>query len=156
MSRSRYPTRQQRIYATPKAVYRSGLEEKISKQIAAAGHAVHFEQLRLPYVVPERDAKYTPDFYLDNGIIIETKGIFTTEDRQKMRLIREQHPDLDIRMVFSNANAKIAKQSKTTYAMWSEKYGFLWAHKEIPKEWLTEPLECARMHALMNYLINRQ
>lgn len=101
-----------------------------------------FEQFRLPYVVPEREARYTPDFVLPNGIIIETKGLFTTEDRQKMRLIRRQYPNLDIRFVFSNARAKIAKKSPTTYSKWADTYGFKWAHRDLPQEWLTEaPLE---------------
>lgn len=104
--------------------------------------------MRLGYVVPQRQARYTPDFVLDNGIIIETKGLFTTEDRQKMRLIRAQYPELDIRMVFSNANARIAKKSPTTYAKWCETYGFPWAHKVIPGEWLTEGGSSARTKAL--------
>ena len=62
--------------------------------------------------------------------------MFLTQDRQKMKLIKEQYPDLDIRFIFSNAKARIGKKSQTTYAMWCERYGFLWADKEIPQEWL--------------------
>lgn len=88
-------------------------------------------------MIPESNHKYRPDFPLDNGIIIETKGLFTTEDRKKMKLVKEQHPHLDIRLVFSNAMARIAKKSKTTYAKWAEDNGFLWAHRAIPPGWLT-------------------
>lgn len=95
--------------------------------------------MKLKYTVPEKVRTYTPDFIVDGGrIIIETKGLFTTEDRQKMKLVKEQHPDLDIRFVFSNANARIAKRSPTTYAKWAESNGFPWAHKTIPLEWLKE------------------
>lgn len=52
--------------------------------------------------------------------------------------MKGQHPDLDIRFVFSNAQARISKLSGTTYAMWAEKHGYKWAHKEIPAAWLTE------------------
>jgi hypothetical protein len=51
-------------------------------------------------------------------------------------LIREQHPELDIRFVFSNQNAKLYKNSPTSYAQWCEKHGFLYAHKAIPDSWL--------------------
>lgn len=78
---------------------------------------------------------------------METKGLFQTADRQKMKRIREIYPDLDIRFVFSNANAKIAKKSKTTYAMWAEANGFKWAHRDIPVEWLEEPAEVNRVKA---------
>lgn len=141
-------TFQQKKFATLKASFRSGLEEKIAGQIEAAGLKPNFEKYKLPYIKPEKKATYTPDFPLDNGIIVETKGLFQTQDRQKMKLIRAQYPDLDIRFVFSNAKAKIAKQSKTTYAKWAEDNGFGWAHRDIPEEWLTEPPEVRRVAAM--------
>ncbi len=64
--------------------------------------------------------------------MVETKGRFLTADRQKHILIKDQHPALDIRFVFSNPNTRISKQSKTTYAMWCETHGFLYAPKTIP------------------------
>jgi len=71
-------------------------------------------------------------------IFIETKGLFTSADRQKMRLVKEQHPEKDIRFVFSNSRSRISKKSSTTYAMWCDKYGFKHADKHIPLEWLNE------------------
>jgi hypothetical protein len=136
--RRRPLSNQQRKFSTPEAAFRSGLEEKIADQLKACGIPVRFETLKLQYVVPESLHTYTPDFELPNGIIIETKGLFTTEDRKKMRLVKKQHPDLDIRFVFSNAKAKIAKRSPTSYAKWADTNGFPWAHKEIPAEWLKE------------------
>ncbi len=119
--------------------YRSGLEDKIAAQLRAGGIDPQYETLTIKYVKPERIAKYTPDFPLPNGIIIETKGRFVTADRQKHLLIKEQRPDLDIRFVFSNPKTRISKTSKTTYAMWCEKHGFKYAAKLIPDEWLKEP-----------------
>jgi hypothetical protein len=118
--------------------YRSGLEEKIAKQLEEAGIAFDYEKLKVPYELAET-RKYTVDFQLPNGIIVETKGLFKTEDRKKHLLIQKQHPELDIRFVFSNARAKLYKGSKTTYSDWCDKYNFKWADKTIPTEWIQEP-----------------
>ena len=118
--------------------YRSGLEDRISKQLKAAKVPVKYEEMKIVYQVNET-RKYTPDFELPNGIIIESKGRFVQADRKKHLLIKKQHPELDIRFVFSNSRAKIYKGSKTTYGMWCEKHGFLYADKLIPKEWIKWP-----------------
>ena len=114
--------------------YRSGLEADVAEQLDTAGIAYEYETRRLPYKV---DAKYVPDFIIGD-MIIECKGRFTSEDRRKMRLVKEQHPELDIRFVFSRSSSKINKGSKTTYAAWCDKYGFKYADKLIPDEWLVE------------------
>ncbi|MCJ8277363.1 MAG: hypothetical protein MJK18_11025, partial [Bdellovibrionales bacterium] len=110
----------------------------IAGQLDSLGVPVRYEQETIDYTKPAKRSKYTPDFILPNGIVIETKGRFVTADRQKHVLIKDQHPDLDIRFVFSNSRNRISKTSKTTYAMWCEKNGFKYADKEIPKEWLDE------------------
>jgi hypothetical protein len=120
--------------------WRSGLEEQIGGELTAAGIAFTFEQLTIPYTQPVKARRYTPDFLLYNGIIIESKGQFVSADRQKHLLIQEQYPDLDIRFVFSNPNTRIGKKSKTTYGMWSETKGFLYAKGHIPRAWLVEPM----------------
>ena len=53
----------------------------------------------------------------------------------KMLLVIKQHPEIDFRMVFYNANQKIKKGSKTSYADWCDKHGIKWANKYIPQEW---------------------
>jgi hypothetical protein len=119
--------------------FRSGLEEQIASELKGLRVQYEFEETKLKYVKPQKTHTYTPDFYLPNQkIYIETKGLFTSADRQKMKLIKEQHPNTDIRFIFSNSKSRISKKSKTTYAMWAEKYGFKWADKHIPKEWLNE------------------
>jgi hypothetical protein len=77
-------------------------------------------------------------------MFIETKGRFMVADRQKHILIKEQHPDLDIRFVFSNPKQRISKSSRTTYAMWCEKHGFLYAKESIPNAWLKEVKEAVQ------------
>ena len=118
--------------------YRSGLEDRISKQLKSLSVPVKYEEFKIKYEVNEVRT-YTPDFELPNGIIIESKGRFVVADRKKHLLIKKQHPDLDIRFVFSNSKAKINKGSKTTYGMWCDKHGFLYADKLIPEEWIKWP-----------------
>lgn len=116
--------------------YRSGLEAAIAKQMTSRGTAFEYEKTKLPYIQPAQKRQYLPDFHLlSSGIWIEAKGLFTSDDRKKMLLIKEQYPDLDLRMVFSSAGAKIYKGSKTTHAKWCEEHGFPWAHKLIPESW---------------------
>lgn len=128
--------------------FRSGLEDQVASQLLTAGVPVVYEEHVISYLRPARKAKYTPDFILPNGIIIETKGRFVTVDRQKHILIKNQHPELDVRFVFSNPNSRISKQSKTTYAMWCEKNNFLYAKGLIPGEWLAEEPDRFRLAAL--------
>lgn len=120
--------------------YRSGLELKVSAQLNEAGVSFEYETFKIEYQVNET-RKYTPDFRLPNGIIVETKGRFISDDRKKHLLVQQQHPDLDIRFVFSNSKAKLNKGAKSTYADWCIKHGFLYADKTIPEEWLSETAE---------------
>lgn len=91
--------------------------------------------------IPPRK-KYTPDFKIlrKNGsyFFVEFKGYLRPTDRTKMREIKKQYPDLDIRFVFMRANKKLYKGSKTTYAEWAENHGYLWAEGRIPEAWLKE------------------
>lgn len=127
--------------------YRSGLEVLVAGQLSGAGVEVQYEMFSMRYTIPERLAKYSPDFILPNGIIIETKGRFVTEDRKKHKLIKEQFPMLDIRIVFSNPSSKIGKKSKTTYAMWCDRLGILYSKRLIPLEWIKEPPNLERIQA---------
>lgn len=116
--------------------YRSGLEERVAEQLILANVAFRYEEDKISYVVPASNHYYLADFALPNGIIVETKGRFLPQDRKKHLYVRQCNPELDIRFVFSNSRTKIAKGSNTTYAMWCERHGFLYADKLIPKEWL--------------------
>lgn len=120
------------------AGYRSGLEETVAEDLKRRGIEAKYEEVKINYTKPSKPATYTPDFVLPNGIIIETKGRFVTADRQKHVLIKDQHPELDIRFLFQNSRARISKTSKTTYAEWCRKNGFRFADKVVPNAWLTE------------------
>jgi hypothetical protein len=120
--------------------FRSGLEVRVAKELQAQGIPYTYEEDKIQYTKPSRLSTYTPDFRIGN-LYIETKGRFMVADRQKHILIKEQHPDLDIRFVFSNPKQRISKSSRTTYAMWCEKHGFLYAKESIPHQWLIEAVQ---------------
>ena len=101
--------------------FRSGLEERVSEQLAFLNILDCYEIKKIPFVQPEKQRNYTPDFWLPNGIVVETKGIFTVQDRQKHLWVKEQYSDLDLR-----------------YADWCNKYGFIFADQLIPEEWINE------------------
>jgi hypothetical protein len=117
--------------------YRSGLEKEVAAYLTAEQKQVRYEVLKIEWE-DLRYRTYTPDFVLDNGIIIETKGIFDSDDRRKHLEVRKQHPELDIRFVFSNAKAKLYKGAKSRYFDWCDKNEFMWAHRVIPEAWLKE------------------
>jgi len=119
--------------------WRSGLEESVGAQLQAAGIAFSYEDLTIPYTPLKVVRKYTPDFPLSNGIVVETKGRFVTEDRQKIKAVKAQYPDLDLRIVFSRSSTRISKKSSTTYAAWCQSLGIPYADKSIPQSWLNEP-----------------
>jgi|TARA_B100000214_G_scaffold113882_1_gene80463 hypothetical protein len=117
--------------------YRSKFEVKVAADLGKRKIDFQYEKVSFDYVPKIRN--YTPDFYLpESKIYIETKGRLTTNDRVKHLLIKEQYPDLDIRFVFVNANNKISRTSKTTYANWCDRHKFLWAESLVPMEWLNE------------------
>lgn len=143
-------TRFRDAFARARAMgYRSGLEERTAKDLIARGCTdFEYETVRVPYEVPSRPAKYTPDFILPNGIVVETKGRWVSEDRKKIKLIKEQHPDLDLRIVFSRSLTPINKTSSTTYGMIATKLGIPYADKLIPQKWLDEPVNKESLAAI--------
>ena len=118
--------------------YRSGFEHKVSDQLKENKIKFGYETTVIDYIKPETKHTYTIDFTLPNGILVETKGRWVPEDRKKHLLIKKQHPELDIRMVFMSGKTKIRKGSKTTYGMFCDKHGILWAEKTIPESWFSE------------------
>ena len=116
--------------------YRSGFEHKVSDQLKEQKIKFGYEDTIINYIKPETTHKYTIDFTLPNGILVETKGRWVIEDRKKHLLIKQQHPELDVRIVFQSAKTKIRKGSKTTYGDWCDKHGIIWAEKNVPESWL--------------------
>lgn len=122
-------------------IKRSGFEDTFTLKLQKENVQFTYESDKIRYVEPEKTRTYTPDFFLtkkDGSImIIETKGRWTVSDRQKMKLIKEQFPDLDIRMLFQRNNP-IRKGSKTKYGDYCDKIGLRWAVDSLPSEWKQE------------------
>ncbi len=140
--------------AAREAGYRSGLEVQLAQQLDDNKIPYEYEGTTLKYVEPETVRRYTPDFVLPNAIVVEGKGQWVTADRKKLKLIRQQYPDIDLRMVFSNSRSRISKKSKTTYADVCKTLGIPYADKWIPALWWREPLN-VKSKAALEAALNR-
>ena len=117
--------------------YRSGLEDKVATYLIKQNVNFLYEKIKIEWE-DLAYRTYTPDFILDNGIIIETKGRFIALDRRKHLAIKRQHPELDIRFIFTNSRNKLRKGAKSSYAEWCIKHGFRYFDRIIPEDWLKE------------------
>tara|TARA_R100001129_G_scaffold82543_1_gene56205 strand:- start:710 stop:1168 length:459 start_codon:yes stop_codon:yes gene_type:complete len=123
--------------AARKYGYRSGLELKTANYLDDLRIKYKYEKVKIEWE-DLTYRTYTPDFVLYNGIIIETKGMFTAADRKKHLAIKKQHPELDIRFIFENSNRRLRKGAKTRYYQWCNRYDFDYYDRIIPEEWLKE------------------
>lgn len=149
--------------------WRSGFEPALAENLCVREIGHLFEAGKIQYTVPARKATYTPDFFVrrDRGIVqplpklwyksqewwddhfvIESKGQFTSDDRKKHLLIKDQYPNSDIRFVFdrkvrkdgslgagSGSVSLLRKGAKTTYGMWCDKNGFTYADNKVLDTW---------------------
>jgi predicted AAA+ superfamily ATPase len=124
--------RQQIVQTSNK--FRSDLEGLVADQLEKQRVEFTFEPSRIKYEVTK---KYTPDFLLPNGILIEVKGWFKSEDQRKHKLIKVQHPEIDIRFVFQKLKNKV-QGGRFTCQEWCEKYDFKFAESIVPNSWIHE------------------
>ena len=127
-----------RIKAHRSGLYHSQFEVRFALDLDRRKIDYAYEADAFAYVIKRR---YKPDFKIEKrggDIYLELKGYLTVEDRAKTLLVISQHPDIDLRFIFQNAQNKIVPGSKTTYAAWAEKQGIPWAEGTIPEEWLNE------------------
>lgn len=140
--RKMYRQKFKRVQISSTQTLKSGLEELVFNFLKKENCTFKYEGMKITYFQPEIKKTYTPDFIVKK-LIIETKGAFNSADRKKMRLIKSQNPELDIRFIFSNAKTKIGKKSKTTYGKWCEMFNFPYhcvssSKETFPKSWLKE------------------
>lgn len=114
-------------------------EQKVMSNLTAKGVEFTFEPHSLTYSVT-RD--YIPDLLIGE-MYVEIKGYFRQDAQRKMRAVKKQHPNKDIRFLFQKAEATIqgAKRrkdgTKMTCREWAERYGFQYAEgEEIPDKWI--------------------
>ena len=119
-----------------KKTFRSKLEESVADILDKVGVKYEYETHKVAYTIQHH---YNPDFVLVNGVMLETKGYWDAADRRKIKSVKEQNPDIDLRMVFQSPFNTISKKSKTTYAQWCERMDIPWtSFQNIPLDWLIE------------------
>ena len=117
---------------------RSTLEERVQENLKKRGIIYTYEPCKLPYSVQRN---YIPDLLIGD-IYVEVKGYFRQDAQRKMKSVKEQHPELDIRFLFQRASstvqgAKVRKDgTKMTCSEWAERNGFTWAEGNVPDSWL--------------------
>lgn len=103
------------------SVYKSGLEEKFASLAEQKKLKFKYELTTFTYVVPSH---YTPDFQIAENRFVETKGYLSPSNRQRLICFKEQHPNIEICLLFGCASNKLNAKSKTTYREWAKKHGF--------------------------------
>lgn len=125
---------------------RSGFELEVAQMLDLRGVKYEYEREKFPWkeelpngycpACGERavaDRSYTPDFFLENGVIIEAKGRFTPKDRKIAVAMKKA--GIDVKLIFQ-FNNKLSRASKTRYSDWCEKRGIDFAIRTIPEEWI--------------------
>jgi hypothetical protein len=94
------------------------------------------EKETLRFIQPEQKRRYLIDFTFPAhpALVLEVKGRFTASDRKKMLLVKEQHPDRQVIMLFGKAKNTLTKKSTTTYGDWCDKNEIAWCDLETFKE----------------------
>lgn len=104
------------------------------------GYDIEYEPEALEYAVVKN---YFPDFKLSfrNGacIYIEYKGYLRRDDERKLLAVKQQHPDIDLRIVFQRDNRLTGRRMR--YSDWAIKHGFRYAIGEVPSHWFEEAME---------------
>ncbi len=123
--------------------YRNKFEIKTGKFLKDNNVIFSYESEKLKYVI---ESNYVPDFIInkhDGGkLYIETKGngrSFDGRARQKLIAVKNQHPEIDLRIVFfsdGKFGATRKDGTRQTQCGWAAKNGFKCAVREIPESWL--------------------
>ena len=121
---------------------RSKLEILIGETLTEFDVNWVYEKTKIKYTVPESQHVYTVDFTLENGILLEGKGILADHaERTKYVLLKEQNPELDLRFIFDDPQKRCGGM-KMTHAEWAIKYNFKFCGKkdtEQIRSWVKEP-----------------
>lgn len=126
--------------------FRSGFEFQVAVYLKHLGVPFEFEKESFIWTPRPIEHKYTPDFKICTAsgktIYIETKGRFMPADMEKQLAVKEQHPDADIRLVFSNPHTWFREAKSRSYGKWATENGFIWTSKamlrKVLPQWLKE------------------
>ena len=101
--------------------FRSKFEEKFYLEYKES--IIGYESDRINYKLIH---SYTPDFKIADNVFLETKGLFQSADRTKMREVIKQNPDFIVAIVFQTPHKLLYAGAKSTYSEWCEKIGIQW------------------------------
>lgn len=122
------------------------------RSLAELGFQVRMDQQGIPRSVlayepahfkwQPKVKSYTPDWRVTRAdgsfFFVEFKGKLDQITRSILLGVQNDHPGLDLRLVFEKPKNKISAGSKTRYYQWAEKHGFPWSSLQIgiPDEWM--------------------
>jgi hypothetical protein len=101
-----------------KGKYKSLLERDFAAHLKKQEIPAEYEPDKFSYVRPSH---YTPDWKVGEKLYLETKGEFAPSQRANLLAFKAQNPDIEIIMVFANAQNLLHKRAKMTYAQWCDK-----------------------------------
>lgn len=123
--------------------YRNKFEKYTGAKLESMGVDFSYESEKLEYTIKGR---YIPDFIVKtpsgNKIYIETKGngrSFDGASRRKLLAVKEQHPEIDLRLVFYSDGKIGPKRKDGTHLRqsdWAIKHGLKYSIKDIPEKWV--------------------
>jgi predicted nuclease of restriction endonuclease-like RecB superfamily len=111
---------------------RNKFEQRINQQLKRSKIIYGYETERIPYVLA---GHYIPDFIIQTQlgkVYVECKGYLRPEDKRKLRAVKRQHPEMDLRLLFYGESTKRERDQ----IRWATKNGFKFAIDTIPKDWL--------------------
>lgn len=129
--------------------WRSKFEEMLGRVLDGVGVAYGYETETFKIIMPavghrcakcgskliERPTRYTPDFFLPRGRVVEAKGRFTGRDRKKALAFMAQYPKRPFALLFMRDN-KLSKKSETYYSDWCEANSVPYSIGTFKPEWL--------------------
>ena len=115
--------------------FRSNFEFNFFKRIGALKLKAQYEIDKLLFIQPEKRRNYIPDWKIKPYTYIETKGLFSSADRQKILTVIKCNPEVKLYMLFQNSKVTLNKKSKTTYSNWCDKFGIEWSDIKDESKW---------------------
>jgi hypothetical protein len=135
--------KRRRMKLPPPNPYRSWFEVDIALDALEMEYVFGYELQHIIWKEPEKLRKYKPDYWFQKKdgslLVVEAKGRWTAQDRKKICYVTEQHPNLDLRMLFERDNTLSKSPNSKHYTEWCDKKGIRYAvGRKIPEEWLNE------------------
>jgi hypothetical protein len=115
--------------------YKNQLESKVGNLL---GKEFSYESKKFPYRIPHT---YLPDFVNEEKkILVESKGLWSSQDRTKHKAMKAQYPEWTIILCFYDPYRTLSKKSKTRYCDWCDKEGIIWCTTDTLMQTLSATL----------------